>query len=194
MGLTGAITNNAFWFGVGLFIVASQESMILVVLHVTLHKMGNLLKELETQLKMDYKLQRRKLWIIRLGITGIILSDMCIQFTREDSFLNGVLHPGPPTDYNPQVFQLTAPLLSVVLALAHLTLVYAMQRPPEASRPSTAVAMTTVQVERTSKLSITHNNNKRGAAGDGATVSPPSPSLPSSKLSERENTAGVDAC
>lgn len=154
MGLSGAITNNALFFGIALLTVASQEVILLVVVHVTLHKMGSLLKELETQMKIDYKVQRRKLWLIRIVGTGIIVFDIVNQFTKSDSLLNGLFHPAPPIDYDPAVFNPTAPLLSVVLGLAHLTLLYAMQRPSDSSRPGTIALTAGSSSEKPSNISV----------------------------------------
>lgn len=168
VALGGAITDNGFWFGISLFIVAAQELILLAVVNVTLHKMGSLLSELEAQTSMNYTMQRRKIWIIRIVITALIVIDISNEFTKDDSYLNGLFNPAPPLGYDPTVFDPSAPILSVLMALAHLVLLYAMQRPSDSSRPSSAVVvLTSSTAERPSKLSVTSGERPSKSVGGG---------------------------
>lgn len=140
MALTGAIMDRSNWFGIAVIVTLLQEMVILVFTHTGLHKLGSLLKELELQTKTSYVTQRRKLWIIRIVLTVLILCHEGNIF-GPGSVIYTIANPEPAHRFDPEVFDLIYPVQDVLLALAHLTLVYVSNRPTNSPAAHTTVVV-----------------------------------------------------
>lgn len=129
MGLTGAITENALWFGICALIMVAQELIIMGIVNVSSHRMGHLFDEFEAQTGTSYQVQRRKLWIIRITTTVLVLISVANVFLSETGNVYALASPRRPIGFSLEAFDATYPIPDVLTALAHVVLLYALQRP-----------------------------------------------------------------
>lgn len=128
-GLIGGITDNAFWFGICATIVSSQEVVIAGIVNVSSHKMDALFRELELTLGANFGAQRRKLWIIRIIGTLLIIIDITNSILPDDSDFHYLSEPGPTPGLNYEEFDATPTIGQVLTIVAHAAMLYALQRP-----------------------------------------------------------------
>jgi len=138
-GLIGGITDNAFWFGICNLIVIVQELTLLGLVHVVGHKLGSLLKELEKQVGTKYRVQRQKLWFIRIATTILICTNTANALVRGD--FSTLTEPRPSIGFDPAHFDPSYPIPDILITLAHLVLLYAMQKPQREKSASHVVNM-----------------------------------------------------
>jgi len=129
VGLIGAIIDDSFFFGVCLLVLMAHELFIVVLLNVTLHKVGTLLAEYETD-SSKLKAQLRKLLIGRVASTILGVGAVATELINPDSLIYALANTeaDPTRGFDPLTFNLTAATPFVFATAAHVTLMYTVQR------------------------------------------------------------------
>lgn len=135
--LIGAITNNIFWFGIGMLTVILHELIIFLGMLISVHQVMKLLQDLEAK-GSSFQLQRRKLNIVR-GVTTVlaVISIANLIFTGNISNqLMGWGQPVPVLKLDNFDFNLVQ--LDLMCVLAHACLLYILRRPRDDDSRSTS--------------------------------------------------------
>lgn len=129
VGIVGAAENNALWFGICDILVMIQELLLVAFFHIGLHKVATLLNYLEAQSGISYTVQRRKLWVIRIAVTLLLCIDIANELSDEEQSVYAIPNPRPPYSWDPEVFEITSVVPSVLFSIAETLFLYAMWRP-----------------------------------------------------------------
>lgn len=130
-GLLVGFTNNAFFSGICATIAIIQELIIIAIVHVLSHQMLLVFKEFEVSFGTSFSVQRRKLWIIRIAATVLILADIINSIVPDDSDFHYLENPRPVKPFVPEEFDATPTIGQLLAIAAHIAMLYAMRRPSE---------------------------------------------------------------
>lgn len=128
-GLVGAIIDDSFCFGLCLLVLMAHELFIVALINMSLHQMRTLLAEFETDTN-NLKAQSRKMLIVRVVSTILGVGAVVTELINPESLIYNLANTevDPTRGFDPLTFNITAATPFVLTTVAHITLMYAVQR------------------------------------------------------------------
>lgn len=141
VSLVGAITDNHFWFAIGLVGLVTQELFLLVANNVNLFRVSQLFIELEATTHVSYSVQRRKLLILRVVFNVLAVTTIVASLLVKNAGLEALWSPEkiPVISYDPETFDIFYLMPDWLTISTHMMLMYAMRKPAASKSSAGAV-------------------------------------------------------
>jgi hypothetical protein len=142
LSLVGAATDNMFWLGVSELFLVVQETVIILVLHVSLCKLARYLQSL-TQAQtavgakfIDFKDVLRKMCWVRVSTIIFYLFACIYEIALPGQAMDRLSKPHTPFSIDNSSFQIIFLASPLMVCILHCIILYMMLRPQSKSEKS----------------------------------------------------------